>query len=61
VVPLLPPQVGSVSFDRQGIADHATQLAKNVQGNLQRSLEALKVVRLLRSLIFRTVRRGAGD
>ena len=39
-----PFQVGSVSFDRQGIADHASQLAKNVQGNLQRSLEALKVV-----------------
>lgn len=39
------PQVGSVSFDRQGIADHATNLAKTVQGNLKRSLEALGVVR----------------
>lgn len=36
-------QVGSVSFDRQGIADHATNLAKTIQGNLQRSLEALGV------------------
>ncbi|GAX74290.1 hypothetical protein CEUSTIGMA_g1739.t1 [Chlamydomonas eustigma] len=36
-------QVGSVSFDRQGIADHASQLVQNVAGNLQRSLEALGV------------------
>jgi hypothetical protein len=37
-------QVGAVSFDRQGVANHATQLANNIQGNLKRSLEALGVV-----------------
>ena len=42
--PINPIKVGSVTFDRQGIADHATQLAKSVQGNLQRSLEAIGVV-----------------
>ena len=42
--PHYPIKVGSVTFDRQGIADHATQLAKSVQGNLQRSLEAIGVV-----------------
>lgn len=36
-------QVGSVNFDRQGIADHANNLANTIQGNLQRSLEALGV------------------
>ncbi|KAG1666541.1 hypothetical protein FOA52_014438 [Chlamydomonas sp. UWO 241] len=36
-------QVGSVTFDRQGIADHATDLVKTVQGNLKRSLEAIGV------------------
>jgi len=36
-------QVGSVSFDRQGIADHAQNLANTIQGNLKRSLEALGV------------------
>lgn len=38
------PQVGSVSFDRQGVANHATQLANTIQGNLKRSLEAIGVV-----------------
>jgi dihydrolipoamide dehydrogenase len=38
-------QIGSVSFDRQGVADHASQLANNIQGNLKRSLEGLGVVR----------------
>lgn len=33
-----------MSFDRQGVADHATQLANTIQGNLKRSLEALGVV-----------------
>lgn len=37
-------QVGAVSFERQAIADHAKQLAANIQGNLKRSLEALGVV-----------------
>lgn len=36
-------QIGSVSFDRQGVADHASQLANNIQGNLKRSLEGLGV------------------
>ncbi|KAG2493716.1 hypothetical protein HYH03_008229 [Edaphochlamys debaryana] len=36
-------QVGSVSFDRQGIANHAKDLAKTIQGNLRRSLEAIGV------------------
>jgi dihydrolipoamide dehydrogenase len=36
-------QVGSVSFDRQGVADHASQLASNIQGNLKNSLLALGV------------------
>ncbi len=33
-----------MSFDRQGVADHASQLANTIQGNLKRSLEALGVV-----------------
>ena len=39
-------QVGSVSYDREGVADHAKNLAANVRGNLRRSLEAIGVVRL---------------
>lgn len=35
--------VGDVSFDRAGIAGHAAGLAKTIQGNLRRSLEALGV------------------
>ncbi|KAL4458210.1 hypothetical protein ABPG75_013075 [Micractinium tetrahymenae] len=34
---------GTSTFDRQAIADHATNLASNVKGNLQRSLESLGV------------------
>jgi len=37
-------QIGSLSFDRQTIADHAENLAKTIQSNLQRSLEGLGVV-----------------
>jgi hypothetical protein len=37
-------QVGSVSYERQPIADHATNLANTIQGNLKRSLEAIGVV-----------------
>lgn len=37
-------QVGSVDFDRQGIADHANNLASTIQLNLKRSLEAIGVV-----------------
>jgi len=36
-------QVGSVSYDRQGVANHAKQLVANVRGNLRRSLEAIGV------------------
>ena len=35
---------GNVEFDRQSIADHASQLASGIKGNLARSLEALGVV-----------------
>jgi dihydrolipoamide dehydrogenase len=42
-------QVGSVSFDRQGIADHAKDLVATIAGNLGRSLEALGVDILLGS------------
>ena len=38
-------QVGSVSFERQPIADHAINLASTIQNNLKRSLEAIGVVR----------------
>lgn len=31
--------VGDVSFDRQGVANHATQLANNVKNNLEKSLK----------------------
>lgn len=56
------PQVGSVSFDRQGIADHATNLAKTVQGNLKRSLEALGVVRGCLGVICRhSLHVGSGS
>lgn len=33
-----------MSFDRAGVAAHASQLANAIQGNLKRSLEALGVV-----------------
>ena len=36
-------QVGSVSYDRQPIADHAQNLASTIKGNLQKSLEAIGV------------------
>jgi pyruvate/2-oxoglutarate dehydrogenase complex dihydrolipoamide dehydrogenase (E3) component len=45
-------QVGSVTFDREGIANHAKQLASNIAGNLGRSLEALGVDILLGSAKF---------
>ena len=45
-------QVDNVTFERQPIADHANQLAANVQGNLKRSLEALGVVRPHLHLLF---------
>lgn len=32
-----------MSFDRQGVADHAKNLANTIQGNLKRSLESLGV------------------
>jgi dihydrolipoamide dehydrogenase len=35
--------VGDVQFNRQGVADHAAQLAKRVQGNLEASLKGLGV------------------
>lgn len=35
---------GVATFDRQAIADHATNLASTIQGSLQRSLESLGVV-----------------
>lgn len=34
---------GDVTYDRQGIADHATNLASTIRGNLQRSMEAIGV------------------
>ena len=40
-------QVGSVTFDRQGIANHANDLASNIAGNLERSLTSLGVDILL--------------
>ncbi|KAK9916992.1 hypothetical protein WJX75_009601 [Coccomyxa subellipsoidea] len=36
-------QVGSVTYERQPIADHATNLASTIQGNLKRSLETIGV------------------
>jgi dihydrolipoamide dehydrogenase len=33
-----------VTYERQPIADHATNLAATIQGNLKRSLEAIGVV-----------------
>ena len=43
-IPGIAPQVGSVSYERQPIADHAINLASTIQLNLKRSLEALGVV-----------------
>lgn len=37
-------QVSNVEFERQPIADHASQLAAGIQQNLKRSLEGLGVV-----------------
>lgn len=34
---------GEVTYDRQAIADHAKDLASNIQGNLTRSMEAIGV------------------
>jgi len=45
-------QVGSVSFDREGVAQHAAQLASGIAGNLKRSLEALGVDILIGSAKF---------
>ena len=42
--------MGSVSYDRQPIADHAINLASTIQLNLKRSLEALGVVGALEGL-----------
>ena len=36
-------QIESVSFEREKIANHANNLAKTIQGNLRRSLEAIGV------------------
>ncbi|GAA6617826.1 dihydrolipoyl dehydrogenase [Scytonema sp. NUACC26] len=36
-------QLGNVEFDRQGIADHANNLAAKIQGDLTNSLKRLKV------------------
>lgn len=35
--------VGEVTYDRQGVANHATNLAKTIQGNLARSLDGMGV------------------
>lgn len=37
--------MGSVSFEREAVANHASNLAANVRGNLRRSLESIGVVR----------------
>lgn len=37
-------QLGAVSFDRQGISDHASNLVATLAGNLKRSLETIGVV-----------------
>lgn len=47
--PLTLPQVGSVSFEREAVANHAKNLASNIRGNLRRSLESIGVVRGLTS------------
>ena len=39
-------QVGSVTYDREGVANHAKNLANTIRGNLRRSLEAIGVVRV---------------
>lgn len=41
---LAAAQVDNVRYERQPIADHANNLAANIQGNLKRSLEAIGVV-----------------
>lgn len=38
-------QVGAVTYDREGVANHAKNLASTVRGNLRKSLEAIGVVR----------------
>lgn len=43
--PTARTQIGAVNYDRQGVADHASNLASTIQGNLKRSLEAMGVVR----------------
>lgn len=42
--PSLRVQVGAVSYDREGVANHAKNLVANVRKNLRGSLEGLGVV-----------------
>ena len=44
---MLGIEVGDVKFDRQGIADHATNLATTIRGNLTNSMKGLGVDILL--------------
>ena len=40
---LIIQQVAAASYDRQGVADHANNLASKIRGNLTNSLKALGV------------------
>merc|ERR1719454_1202052 len=58
---MLGIEVGDVKFDRQGIADHATNLASTIRGNLTNSMTALGVEILIGSATLtdnHTVRYG---
>ena len=58
---MLGIEVGDVKFDRQGIADHATNLASTIRGNLTNSMTALCVEILIGSATLtdnHTVRYG---
>ncbi|KAJ6810911.1 dihydrolipoyl dehydrogenase 2, chloroplastic-like [Iris pallida] len=37
------PKVASAGYDRQGVADHANNLASKIRGNLTNSLKALNM------------------
>lgn len=45
MAPFRGSQVESVTYDREGVANHAKNLASTVRNNLRRSLEAIGVVR----------------
>lgn len=45
-------EVGKVSYDRQGVADHAKNLANKVKANLENSLKVMSMIVLAHFFLF---------